>query len=123
MTVGDRIKNKRIELGLTQEELAQRMGYKGRTSVCVVETGEDNITLTKVKKFADALGVTPGHLMGWDAEDSEEVAVVAPIVPVDAMEKERAIKLFEMYSHADPDIQKAVDLLLKSSQQNPSSVD
>lgn len=64
MTVGERIKQKRIELGLTQEELAIKMGYKGKTSVCVAETKGDNVTTTKVMKFAKALGVSVQYLLG-----------------------------------------------------------
>ena len=66
MTVGNRIKQRRIELGLTQTELAERMGYSGKTSVCMAEKCDDNITTTKVQRYADALGVTPGYLMGWE---------------------------------------------------------
>ena len=75
MTVGERIREKRIELGLTQDELAQRMGYKGRTSVCVAETKGDNVTTTKVAKFAEALGVSSKYLMGYEEETETANAV------------------------------------------------
>lgn len=68
MTVGNRIKKRREELGLTQEELAQIMGYRGKTSVCAAEKSGDNITTTKVHKFADALGVSFRYLMGYEEE-------------------------------------------------------
>ena len=35
---GDRIRARRIELGLTQDELAERLGYASKTSVNKVET-------------------------------------------------------------------------------------
>lgn len=108
MTVGDRIKERRIELGLTQEELAKRLGYKGRTSVCVVETGGDNVTTTKVKKFAEALNVTPAYLMGWEI-DQEEPDV----------NDERLRRLILAYSKASPELQRAVEAILKSSQPDP----
>lgn len=66
MTVGERIKQRRKELGLTQDELAKRMGYNGRSGVCAAETKEDNITTTKVAKFAKALGVSQLYLMGYE---------------------------------------------------------
>lgn len=68
MTVGERIKLRRIELGLSQEELAKRMGYSGKTSVSKAETSGDGVTTTKIAKFADALMTTPAHLMGWTDE-------------------------------------------------------
>lgn len=72
MTVGERIKQRRLELGMTQAELAEKMGYSGKTSVCMAEKGKDNITTTKVKKYADALGVSFRYLMGLD-EQIEQV--------------------------------------------------
>ena len=122
MTIGERIKQKRLELNMSQDELAKKVGYKSRSSIQKIEAARD-LPLRKVSKMADALETTPGHLMGWDVEDNEEVSVVAPIVPIEPMDREKAIELFEMYSQADPEIQKAVDLLLKSSQQSPLSVD
>ena len=66
MTVGERIKQRRLELDMTQEELAKKLGYKTRTAISNVEKGKEDLTTTRVMKFADALGVTPGYLMGWD---------------------------------------------------------
>lgn len=66
MTVGQRIKQRRLELGMTQSELAEKMGYKGKTSVCAAETKGDNITTTKIKKFARALNCSFFYLMGYE---------------------------------------------------------
>lgn len=40
MTIGDRIRKRREELGLTQEELAKKLGYASRSSVNKVENQE-----------------------------------------------------------------------------------
>lgn len=118
MTVGERIRKRRLELGLTQDELAERLGYKGRTSVCVVETGGDNVTTTKVKKFAMALGVSPGYLMGWDAEDG--YTEVVPVANIEFAKNnpdiDKAIELYTAYTKASPEVQSAVELILKSAQ-------
>ena len=66
MTIGERIKNRRIELGLTQTELAERMGYTSRTSICTVEKDKEDLTTTRIRKFAKALETTPSYLMGWE---------------------------------------------------------
>lgn len=69
MTVGERIKQRRKELHLTQEELAIRMGYKNKSAICRVEKDyEQNLTLDRVTAFAEALDTTPSYLMGWDDE-------------------------------------------------------
>lgn len=44
MTIADRIKEKRLELGWSQEDLAKKMGYKDKTSVSKMESSGDNIT-------------------------------------------------------------------------------
>lgn len=69
-TVGDNILNRRKELGLTQEELAKRMGYKSKSTINKIEMGINDIPQGKIVKFAEALYTTPAHLMGWDEEDN-----------------------------------------------------
>ena len=69
MTIGERIKKRRTELDLSQEEVANELGYKSRTSVFKVEQGITDLPLSKVKEFAKVLKTTPSYLMGW--EDKE----------------------------------------------------
>lgn len=64
MTVGERIKQRRMELGLSQEEVALKAGYKSRSSVNKLE-GSRNLPLSKVEKMAAALECSPSYLMGW----------------------------------------------------------
>ena len=64
--IGKRIKEKRESLGMTQEELAQRLGYKNKSSIAKIETGTNDIVQSKVVEFADVLDTTVAYLMGWD---------------------------------------------------------
>lgn len=64
-TLGDNILFMRKKLGLTQEELAQRMGYKSKSSINKIEMGLNDIPRSKVVKFAEVLGTTPARLMGY----------------------------------------------------------
>ena len=66
--IGDNIMQRRKQLGLTQEELASRMGYKSKSTINKIELGINDIPQSKVVKFAEVLGTTPAHLMGWDEE-------------------------------------------------------
>ena len=50
-----RIRARREELNLSQEELAKRMGYKSRSSINKIEMGENDIPQSKVEAFARAL--------------------------------------------------------------------
>ena len=71
-----RIKNRREELGLTQEELARKLGYKSRSSINKIEAGENDIPQSKVEAFAKALDTTVAYLMGWDSQTYEQDALV-----------------------------------------------
>ena len=67
-----RIRQRRETLGLSQEELAKKLGYKSRSSINKIEKGENDIPQSKIVAFAEALNTTPEYLMGWS--DSAIVA-------------------------------------------------
>ena len=60
------IKSRRIELGLSQEELAKRVGYSGKSMIAKIEKGLVDLSQTKIMDFAKALETDAGDLMGWD---------------------------------------------------------
>lgn len=64
--IGRNIADRRKELGLTQEELANRMGYKSKSTINKIELGINDIPQTKIVKFAEVLHTTPSILMGWE---------------------------------------------------------
>lgn len=66
--IGKRIKIKREELGLTQEDLAKRMGYKSKSTINKIELGINDITQSTIIKFTEVLNTTPAYLMGWEEE-------------------------------------------------------
>ena len=65
MEIGNRIKSRREELGMSQEELAKKVGYKSRSSVNKIETDGRGLPQNKIVLFAKALQTTPAYLMGW----------------------------------------------------------
>ena len=56
------VKKHRLELGLSQEELAERAGVH-RTYVGMLERGEKNVTIYNIERIALALGVAPNRLL------------------------------------------------------------
>ena len=72
MTLGDRVKQKREEMGLSQEELAEKMGYKSKTSIHKIEQGITDLPLSKVEELSKVLNVTTSYLMGWDNKKIEK---------------------------------------------------
>ena len=108
--IGKRIKERREELGLTQEELATRLGYKSKSTINKIEMGINDINQSKIEAFANALHTTPAHLMGWIISENEKPEIEIVQVPED---KERAAKLWAKYMLAPDYIQKTIDDLLK----------
>ena len=65
-TIGDRIKQRRIDLGLTAEDLAKRIG-KSRATVYRYENGDiEDMPTTILEPLSEALHTSPAYLMGWD---------------------------------------------------------
>ena len=100
MTLYDRIRARREELNMSQEELAKRLGYKSRSTIAKIESGENDITQSKIVAFAKALGVKPAYLMGW--ED-------APAPPSLSQQEETHI---QKYRQLDADGKEEIDDLI-----------
>mgnify|MGYP003303111255 CR=1 FL=1 len=62
----DRVRARREELNLSQDELAKRMGYKSRSSINKIELGLNDVSQSKIISLAKALETTIGYLMGDD---------------------------------------------------------
>lgn len=62
------IKNRRLELQMTQSDLAKALGYADKSMIAKIEKGVVDLPLSKIELFADALGTTPSQLMGdtWE---------------------------------------------------------
>ena len=67
IAVGKRIKFLRNEIGISQEELADRAGID-RTYITSVECGKRNISIVNVEKIASALGVTLSKLFDFNLD-------------------------------------------------------
>ena len=61
-----RLHLRRKELGLSQEELALRMGYRSKSSITKLEKGINDLPQSKVEELAAALETTPAYLLGLD---------------------------------------------------------
>lgn len=70
MTVGERIKQKRIEIGMSVDELASKLG-KNRATVYRYESNEiENLPISVLGPISEALHVSPIYLLGL--EDKKE---------------------------------------------------
>ena len=110
LTIGSRIRNRREELNLSQDELAKRLGYKSRSSINKIELDQRNLTQSKIKAIADALETTPAYIMGWEELDQtvdlkklqKEVSEAA--VTMEMIEKQygsSTLEAFNLYVQLD----------------------
>lgn len=82
MEIGDRIKDLRIHLNLSQTELADKIGST-KQNIYKYENGLiTNIPSDKIEQLASALNTTPAYLMGWTDNDispsaTKKIAVLA----------------------------------------------
>lgn len=68
--IGYKIKARREYLGMSQKELAEKMGYKSHTTIAKIENGTNDVVQTNVVKFAEVLNTTIAYLMGWEEEEN-----------------------------------------------------
>ena len=96
MLIGERIKQERINRGLTQLELGQMLGVS-KVSICGYETGTRTPTVDTFLKLIDILGLKAEYALGLDmnviAEEEAEYHVV--------MAKEDMVIIEELKKHRE----------------------
>lgn len=75
--LGNRIKQRRESLGMSQEELALKLGYKSRSSINKIEMEGRNLPPNKIADIAEALQTTPSFIMGWEKEEKPSIDMSA----------------------------------------------
>ena len=111
MTVGERIKEKRIEKGMTQDELAKKAGYKSRSSINKIELSRD-LPLDKVEQVAKILECSPSYLLGWEDDFSIETAETdVALSNMEERVKQYALKLNALPKDKQEHIMSLIDML------------
>lgn len=105
-TMYERIRDLRIEKGMSQDDLARAMGYSDRSMITKVEGGKVDISQTKIVAFAEVLGTTPRYLMDGDPTEEE----------LETASKEQRI-LFRLAKNAKPEAIRAAVAVLKSMEE------
>ena len=91
MTIGERIKKRRTELGLSVDDIAEKLG-KGRATVYRYENGDiEKLPTTVLEPLAIVLKTTPAYLMGWEENSNNNTAPdysnIKGILPLPEMRK------------------------------------
>lgn len=118
--IGDNIAIARKRAGLTQEELAARMGYKSKSTINKIELGVNDIPQSKIVKFAEVLGTTPAVLMGWVSEETSKKNDLLTELVVKMRHDQKFLDTVARLS--DPDFFEVVSLLAGLDQADYASV-
>lgn len=108
MTVGERIKLKRLEKGMGQTDLAVKCSISKQTLYKYETNIVTNIPLTKITDIAKALNVSEAYLMGWeDAEQDAELDI--ELSNMNKKLKEYALRLADLNAEDQEMIMKMID--------------
>lgn len=101
MGIGNRIRKRREYLGMSQDELAKRCGYKSRSTINKIEKEVNDITQSKIVAFANALDTSIDYLMGIDKNNRNEIGR-----KITELRKSQNKSLYEMSNelHIDIDV-------------------
>ena len=72
---GMNLKKLRLEKGMSQEELAKKLGYKGRSAINKIETGVNDMPRDMVVRCAELLGVSPLDLFFYEYLPDSDVHI------------------------------------------------
>lgn len=107
-TMYDRIRDLRIKEGLSQEELAKRIGYSSRSMISRIEKGDVDLSQSKIKLLSTILHTSTEYIMDGANESTSEV------VPEESADTEI---LFRLARKAKPEAIRAAVAVLKSMEE------
>jgi transcriptional regulator with XRE-family HTH domain len=90
MSIGERIRNKRESLNISQTDLAMRVGISKQTLYKYENDIIENIPKSVIEKLSQQLECSPAFIMGW--ESNQMNSDLFPIISMlDASEKEELL--------------------------------
>lgn len=107
MTLAERVIARRKELKMSQEELAQRMGLKSRSSICKIESGRE-VRQKTIVNLAQALDVSIPYLMGWEDRPEEQAEFEASVLMDDDL-----MEVVHIYSGLNEEQKAAAKQMMK----------
>lgn len=80
MTIGEKIKIRRVELGWTQRDLAKKMEYNNHSTIARIEAGKVDVPQSRIVKFSEVLGVSISYLMDWEEVQKNNDTIKSAVV-------------------------------------------
>lgn len=87
--VGNKIKTRRKSLGISQQELAEAVGYSNKSMVSLIESGRVNVPMDKIVQIADYLKIPVSSLF------FEKITVIERDDPFDGLTKDQIRRVKE----------------------------
>lgn len=95
MEIYEKIKNRRKELGLSADDIADSLGISRATVYRYESADIEKVPITALVPLAKVLKCSPGYLMGWDEE--QDPAAVSPSLSLDP-EETRLINTYRSFN-------------------------
>jgi len=128
MTTGQIIKTLREERGMTQEQVAELMGYSHKSSINKIELGKSDLPQSKLVAFAKIFNVSPCELLGvdpqpatdeqikdWDEKFNSKLELQKEVLLIEAVQKKygkKAVQILQLFEQLnDQGKSKAIDTL------------
>lgn len=109
MTMGERIKYLRESIGMTQDELGEKIGVQ-KSAIVKYEKGKvENIKRSAIKTMAEIFNVSPCYLMGFDEDEDEIKTISEQVALLQAVQDQwgkDSVKMLELFTGLNPDGQK-----------------
>ena len=103
--VGKRVRHRRWMVGMTQQQLAEKVGIKFQ-QIQKYETGMNRVSASRLWDIAEALGVPVAFFFeGADENPAEKASTKADNVPADILADKEALELVRSY-YAIPETQR-----------------
>ncbi len=88
-TMGQRIRAQRMRLGMTQEELAEKLFLK-KSTISYYENDKKEMSASGLGELARALHTTPDHLLGFEEKEDpfeEEAMSILRVIKDETVRK------------------------------------
>lgn len=96
--IGKRVRKRREELGLTQKELADRMGYKSKSTINKIELDINDVNQTTLSRLAEALDIDVLYFF----DDTESFDTIAKyILKIENLTEEKRRDVFRYIDYIE----------------------
>ena len=124
--VGRRIQEARKGKGLTQAQLAERLGMS-KEHISYIETGKRGLgSLDTIEQIADKLGVPPSVLLIGEVEGSSAIDMAYPEISAawkDPALRRRVLDIFALLTQGPPEFRQALEGLVSLARRSSPESD